>query len=70
MSTCKSCKWWRRGDFGVSEVIGSCDSPKFVVNGRMDGVDFRDGLSVCDMEGLACFETGPDFGCIHHEEKE
>ena len=73
MKTCSTCQHWRpftedrqRTDFG------SCQSDKFLYDdGCNRDKDFAtDMLLYSDYEGYsACFDTGKDFGCIHHEEE-
>lgn len=71
MKTCKTCIHWtrRKGDDLVHEnhcVVGSCDSEKFVF--QNEGMS-RDGFSYWDAAGelVGRFETGEDFGCVHHQ---
>jgi hypothetical protein len=47
---------------------GSCDSDKWVYEGR----DLPDGVGYSDtVEGYAAsFQTGEDFGCVHHSSNE
>ena len=57
MNTCKTCRWW-----GLHESDGpqkGCYCPK------LESKD-SDGAR-CDDPG-ATLMTGPDFGCIHHED--
>ncbi len=60
--TCDSCKWWE--DFKLRRLAGACNNPK-LGNWIVD----PDGLSVSDQHSLLCINTGPKFGCVHHEPK-
>lgn len=59
---CKTCKRWDDLDGSIPNRRG-CDSPK--LSSSYLG---QDGLEPTD--GFVCVVTGPDFGCIHHKEKE
>lgn len=64
MNTCKTCKWWN-GD--GNETQKECHCPKITYGVSPESPD---GACVIDYEYYnATFETGPDFGCIHHEEE-
>ncbi len=69
MNTCKTCRWWN-GEQGVaiySENGKSCDNPKLnPAQYSSRPVDGAEGIAMSDDTHI---ETGPDFGCIHHEEK-
>lgn len=71
--TCKTCKWWMLStfsDFMRSIGYGDCYSEKFIRDYWVLKEELiNDGVWVEDLEGRA-FSPGPDFGCIHHEEKE
>ena len=69
MESCKDCRWWDAYYKEVSRVsCGQCRSDKFrgnvqaVIQSPIKGewpVDAKyDG-----------FDTGPKFGCVHHEAK-
>jgi len=67
---CKNCKFWeevnKRGD-----LYWKCDSDKFVYNQFQDfeGLPL-DGFVYFDYEEYSAgFKTGPEFGCIHWNEK-
>lgn len=68
MNTCKTCQHWRRyTDSFDSEYRGThagrCNSDKFVYDEKVA----LDGLRYWDYEGYSAgFETGEDFGCVHH----
>ncbi len=58
MNTCKDCKWWHPDD-----AVGYCGSLKIV-----DDQDKEpSGDEFAMYMGVFC--TGPDFGCIHWEQK-
>lgn len=60
--TCKNCRWWRDKEF--------CDrwSSRPELDIKKDGFDIL--VEVDDDSGLwMCLTTGPDFGCVHFEEK-
>lgn len=66
---CKNCRWWDETPYLGG---GECDNKK-VIDGDYD----KDGADVScdgdhgdyvDYENL--FSTGPNFGCVHWEEKE
>lgn len=72
MKTCKTCKFWTpcRTDTqrdGTKVVVGECDfCPDPNELSTTLGVDY----GAYDDSGLyAQIVTGPDFGCVHHEEK-
>ena len=66
MNRCRTCKWWRGPNEKTVFLRGeehtyrqaSCMSPKMN--------DSADDAAGCD-DGYGLIETGPDFGCIHHE---
>lgn len=69
---CRSCKWWRTDDdgeyiFGVAggEQHKPCEHPK--VGGGSYGDSARRGHDA--LNSYETISTGPDFGCIHWEEK-
>ena len=85
MSTCKTCKWWNETDSrtetgpasvdyeSVAILHKPCVCPKIVdtSNENHHYAQPMDAACVSDFEGYkAELRTGPDFGCIHHEEKE
>lgn len=59
---CKTCKW-----FDVRNWH-SCQCPKMVYGYGMPDADL-DGMNVENDEGWG-FIPGPEFGCIHQEDKE
>lgn len=73
--TCKTCKWWGIDDnwstYTVERDGGkacACDKMIYAATGR--GVVLApDELGVAQSEYWLAILTGPDFGCIHHEEQ-
>ncbi len=69
LGRCRTCKFWKRvaSDFDKSyhgEHAGECGNEKFVYEDKVS----TDGLRYWDYEGYSAgFETGEDFGCIHHQ---
>ena len=67
MNTWKTCKWWGEGprDWTFPDVR-SC-------GWESQRIDMSDTIYPYYLDDLgeqdANFETGPDFGCIHWEEK-
>lgn len=73
MKTCETCKLWKRGtDYDVNR--GTCSCLKFIDISEICDDDDLDGertdtLCLWDAEQYkASFDTGKDFGCIHHSE--
>lgn len=67
MNRCRTCKHWTRGNDKKRPSMGSCQSEKWQYGKR----ELPDGVWFEDYEGYAAgFETGEDFGCIHHSEGE
>lgn len=61
MNTCKTCKWWEKAKWRqdckcTNQKLGTLDDDGIDVEGCEGGWDYM--------------TTGPDFGCIHWEEKE
>jgi hypothetical protein len=54
--------------------MGSCDSDKWVYVGDLDkrgSTELPDGVHYSDCGGYtASFQTGEDFGCVHHSSNE
>ena len=80
MNTCSSCQYWKvsrekKGKKGF--VCGMCmywkmNSEVYYDHQQTDRWDTteRDVAFASGYEGLPLhLETGPDFGCIHHEHK-
>lgn len=60
---CKTCKWWANQAWPEDGNMRECLHEN--VEGGIHGDD-RLVAIYCDGEIL----TGPDFGCVHHEEKD
>ena len=65
MNTCKDCKWWEDYNCRNFEKLGGAVGP---VSEETDSLTVY--VDPYGPAGNAEFETGPDFGCIHHEPKE
>jgi hypothetical protein len=70
LGTCKTCRWWGMYKDAWKGESKACGSPILVdIDGHKDGYlavsgdGFGLDYPVCDLM------TGPDFGCVHHEEK-
>ena len=76
--TCDTCRFWDyNGPSLINDHNRQCKCPKLVydqraANGSGDPiVESLDQLIYWDSEGVSAqFETGPKFGCIHHQRKE
>jgi hypothetical protein len=68
---CKTCKFWEKNDFMPPRTCIHKDLGEgrdvYVLNGN-EVVPFGNALTYSYREGGA-FHPGPDFGCVHHEEK-
>jgi len=65
MGTCKTCKWWDRGQCEQVNVIDPYNERPSISPTR-----FEIQVTVADDYNLEVrFHTGPDFGCIHHCDK-
>jgi len=70
MGCCKTCKYWKYEDKDTrargceNEKLGG-DYDDFVFDRRAP----TDELAVFVDEGGWALWTGPDFGCVHHEER-
>lgn len=66
MKTCSTCKFWE-GKCHEEPAFKRCSLSQSDVS-----LDPKEGFGVFDGEPFngGLFATGPDFGCIHHEEKE
>lgn len=58
VGTCKDCKWWGRDEYHY------CENPNIGVKGK-----FNNDCAWSE-DPFCSIQTGPDFGCIHHEPKE
>lgn len=64
MNTCKTCKHWNKA---AEQDQGDCSHP---MTNKESGYTFEETNFMCAYDGI-CIEivTGPDFGCVNHEEK-
>ncbi len=67
-SICKNCKHWEKDHRAWRANQGQCNSDKLVSNGH-PGLDELDG-SAWEASENTTFTTGPNFGCVHFEQKE
>jgi len=68
MKTCKTCSFWHQIPSGRKEdALMVCGCPKLTEPGFCDS-ELTDQLIYSYDEG-GYFETGPDFGCVHHSDK-
>jgi hypothetical protein len=81
MSTCKTCTHWSAPvDRVLRDGYGECNADVFREDGRSWYNRDDDGLittpktetdRVCySYDEGGWFQTGPDFGCVHHKAKE
>jgi len=69
LNTCKTCKHWVEVSDGRTHDGWWCASGKLVDTNQKPCP--KDGAVAYDAESYAAtIMVGPDFGCIHHEEKE
>jgi hypothetical protein len=69
MNTCKTCEHWvKETEWTIATFGGICVSPKLAEDADYPGVRKDDMLIYSYYEG-GYFETGPDFGCVHHTQK-
>lgn len=69
MNTCKTCIHWVASHLNEAEWMKECRSPKLMESGdqyRNGFENARDVLIYSYSEG-GYFNTGPDFGCVHHQ---
>ena len=72
MNTCKTCRWWGFERESVTQYheteAKACGFPMVNINEQgyegVKGNGFGLDYPVCDLI------TGPDFGCVLHEEKQ
>lgn len=76
LKVCKTCKWWKQDEMIGNQIAGTCqnygmifrdcsynEKPSETKIMKPDGVyQFEEG------GGSGDFITGPEFGCIHHQE--
>lgn len=70
MNTCKDCKWWEcvkvHGKTRIMMVWGDCTNMKLQT--AFDALTWpSDGLNASDY--IQAPVTGPEFGCVHWEQK-
>lgn len=66
MFSCKTCHWYKND--ALPDIEKTCKCPRMVYGyGSRDRDD--DGVLIEDDEGWGMI-PGPDFGCIHHKDKE
>ena len=64
MKTCKNCKWWSISFENDCDFVKSNHASHKSIQFEMIGLPKDD-------RGLGAFlVTGPDFGCIHFEQKD
>lgn len=64
-ATCKNCRFWGQFSDGVR---GNCDSNKWTATAWNKEDSVSDGVEYPDEDDRGV-TTGPDFGCIHFEER-
>jgi len=85
MSTCCTCKFWKETDFAVNRVhpdlekrireteitTRECSNPKLMGETDCNGtlIDPATATPTASDNHNIRFETGAEFGCIHHESK-
>ncbi|BCB26455.1 hypothetical protein SKTS_13410 [Sulfurimicrobium lacus] len=68
MKTCKCCKHWGHGRKDAESRLKSCSAPLIEYGYGVEESKVADsGAMVEDDEGLGMV-TGPEFGCVLHEE--
>lgn len=69
MKQCKTCDWYHSDCCSIKSPRSHvCQCPKILYG--YHGIDADpDGMNVEDDEGWG-MRPGPEFGCIHHKEKE
>lgn len=71
MNRCKTCKWWTPPELPhpsrrANPYAGNCGNEHFKTGNNPcpeDGLSYWDTMVGWD----SGFNTGPEFGCIHHE---
>jgi len=69
VNTCKTCKWWKEEEQVYSDHAHMvCDYVDTIHNEGSSSFEvYAEALDDSGME--IALVTGPDFGCIHWEEK-
>jgi hypothetical protein len=81
MNTCKTCKhWFKAKELNINcseqpkqmEAGGICRSIKLMDDGmaRHESSYYLPDMLIFPFEGGSDLWTGPDFGCIHHDNKQ
>jgi hypothetical protein len=71
MNTCDTCRWWeefKESNGYMVELIGmgGCTNPMLCIG--VGDMPSKNGLSAGEALSSPCPpETGPKFGCMHHE---
>lgn len=66
LGRCKTCEWWTGPQGGGLEALGKIIQ-RTCNNELLNDDSAPNGLSpIHDAE----IETGPEFGCVHHKERE
>jgi hypothetical protein len=68
MKTCKTCRFWHRRLAQSVDVVMICVHPKLTEPGFCDHRSTDTDLLIYSYDEGGYFETGPDFGCVHHRE--
>ncbi len=66
MPSCKTCHWYRNET--LPDIWKTCKCPKMVY-GYWSSESDDDGVRIENDEGWGMI-PGPNFGCIHHKDKE
>ncbi len=67
---CATCKYWNAADgAGYSKGFGVCENNGKLMEPGDPGDSAMDVLVYKYSEG-GCFYTGPEFGCVHHAQRE
>ncbi len=64
MNRCKTCKWWK----WYKDELDQFHPPPVQFECKGPHTAYRDSEGMIDGEDYVGVWTGPDFGCIHHEE--
>ena len=71
MKTCKTCKHWgndRSMNEDEGERLKSCDAPNITYGYCLSIDNIPDDGAVIEDDASWGMKTGPDFGCVLHEE--
>lgn len=73
MNTCMHCIWWgRKGeDEGIPQIPSEHMDHKVCGHPKVGGGSYNDDArnSFDSLNAYTQIGTGPDFGCIHYEQK-